>query len=529
MSTRRLLIICFFAGVFLRVLAAGFQELSHDAACFYLPNARALYEGGLGNWDGMSIAVPPLFPTLIAMLASCIPGDAGGALELAALGISIVAGALMILPVLAICQRFFPDNRTAHHGAILVTTIQPLLVRYGGDARADSFYALLFASAFSSAVALVSQPRIKDAALFGVFIGAAYLCRPEALGLPLVLAAAVLLATFLRRRQGQEPGRYFRQATVAGVVAFALLVPALAWNASFVHHKIGIWTLSPKAGILLDFDKPEKGDVFGSLNEAKTKVMHEEMLTSPQSYQTFSLTDAVMEDPGAMARALGRNLGDFAKFLPDVMGGFPFLLLLIGLVWGRRESARGLPWMVVATIAFFALSISIFYMTRRFWLPFLPLLMPWCGIGVWILSQRQLRGRLVGMGRVVVFMALATVPQSVYAAGAFDGYWWNRPERILGQRLQQAHGSGQGFVSAKGKTAWHAFGSNLLMPSSNPLSDIVVYMGHRNARFLVIDYARTRGWIARIAEQVETDERFLEVDRETDDDKDLRVFELRRP
>ena len=54
---------------------------------------RALLEGGLDNWDGVSIAVPPLFPTLVAVLASCLPGEEHAILELAALALSVVSGA----------------------------------------------------------------------------------------------------------------------------------------------------------------------------------------------------------------------------------------------------------------------------------------------------------------------------------------------------------------------------------------------------------------------------------------------------
>lgn len=525
-ATRRIMIVCFFVGLLLRFLAAGFQDLSHDAACFYLPNARALLEGGLGNWDGMTIAVPPLFPTMVAGIAAVLPGEDCGALEQAALLLSMLAGACMIFPVLGLARRFFPEREPVHHLAVIVTALQPLLVRYGGDARADSMYALLFVSAFWSATALATRPRIKDALLFGLFVGAAYLLRPEALGLPIVLAGAVIVGFVHRRRSGGDAGDYFRKASVAGVVAFAVLVPSLAWNACFVHHKIGLWTLSPKAGILLDFDKPEKGDVFGMLNESKTKVMHEEMLTSPQSYKSFSLAEAVMENPGAMARALARNLGDFAKFLPDVMGVFPFLLFAFGIFWSRGKVTRSAPWMVMATIAFFALSISIFYMTRRFWLPFLPLLMPWCGAGGLALASWLFKERPRSFTRVVVLTMVATLPQSVYSAGAFGEGWWRSSERILGDRLRERFGAEQQFVSAKGKTAWHAHGSNLLLPTSNPLADIAEYMQNREARFLVLDHARSRSWIVEIATALKSDDRFVEVERETSDEKDLRVFEL---
>ncbi|MCA8958922.1 MAG: hypothetical protein KDC38_00355, partial [Planctomycetes bacterium] len=74
-------------GLVARLLVAAYGgPLSHDAAAFYLPNARALVTGGLGNWEAMSIAVPPLFPTLVALLEPLF-----GDIEFAAYAISIVS------------------------------------------------------------------------------------------------------------------------------------------------------------------------------------------------------------------------------------------------------------------------------------------------------------------------------------------------------------------------------------------------------------------------------------------------------
>ena len=66
----------------------------------------------------------------------------------------------------------------------------------------------------------------------------------------------------------------------------------------------------------------------------------------------------------------------------------------------------------------------------------------------------------------------------------------------------------------------------MLLPTSNPLGDIVVYMRNRDARFLVLDYARARVWNTNIATAVDGDGRFREVDREKSSGKDLRVFVL---
>ena len=142
-----LLWIAFGVGIVLRFLAAGYQGISHDAAAFYLPNAQALFEGGLGNWQGMTIAIPPLFPTLVASLAHLFPGEGVDALEWAALWISIVAGAAIIWPVRDLARQFFPSEESVPRWSVVLAAIHPFLVQFGGDARADSLYTLFFTTA----------------------------------------------------------------------------------------------------------------------------------------------------------------------------------------------------------------------------------------------------------------------------------------------------------------------------------------------------------------------------------------------
>ncbi|MFQ5654657.1 MAG: glycosyltransferase family 39 protein, partial [Planctomycetota bacterium] len=259
---RRIVAGAFIGGLALRTLVAGFNGvISHDAACYYLPGARALLEHGLGHWEGMTIAAPPLFPTLVAILGRAIAD-----LEIAALSIAVLAGAAIVFPVLGLGRLLCPGADRAHAFSVLLAAVQPLSLRFGGDARADSLYALLFACALWAGLRVLWRPSARGGALFGLLVGLGYLLRPEALGLLPLLAVAASAELWRRRR---EAGPTLRRIAGAALATLLLLAPALAWNVLFVHDRVGVWTLSPQAGMLLDYGKGG-ADPFTRLNRSRT-------------------------------------------------------------------------------------------------------------------------------------------------------------------------------------------------------------------------------------------------------------------
>lgn len=520
--TARLMAAIFLLALALRFVASGFQDLSHDAACFYLPNALVLYREGLGAWEGMTIAVPPLFPTLVALLAHLFSGPDHWALEMAGLTLSIVGGALIIFPAYGIARWFFPDHPRIWLITALVAALQILSARFGGDARADSLYALFFTSAVYFGLHVLREPHWRPGAAFGFLVGLSYLLRPEALGLPLLLAVGVIWKTAqrLRHKETLEIPSWLGPAAAA----ILCLAPCLAWNMLFVHSKLGLWTLSPKAGILLDYDKGQ-GDVFGSLNADLTMTQHEERLTTPGNYREFTLVDAIRQNPGGMASNIARNMGDFFKFLPDVHGGAAFLIFIYSLWFTtrRRLAAPGSLSVLFTILLFYALSLSIFYMTRRFWLPFLPLTLPWVASGVVVIAS-QLGDRIK---LIVACYIIATLPQTLHHCGVTKNPWRGSAEQLLGEQLLQDLGPGHIYTTFKGKLTWYAQGRHLQLPTSNSLQDIVVYMKHREARYVMVDYGRRRReHVRELCDALEGSTEFRRVARQQLQKKDLQVFEL---
>lgn len=510
--------IAFGGGLALRVLGAGWSGgLSHDAAAYYLPNARALAEGGLGNWDGMTIAVPPLFPTLVALVGR-ITGD----LEIAALCISVVAGAALVFPVAGLAARIAPGRPLARRIAIAFAAVHPYLVRFSGDARADSLYVLSFATAVLLGIATLDGPRLARGAAFGLVVGVAYLLRPEALGLPVLLGAAVVVRAW-RSLGTPEWAPWARSVLAAGAGGSLLLLPALAWNVAFVHHKLGLFTLSPKAGILLDYDKVGMGDPFSPLNADKTMTLYEEKLTRPNAYQSFGIREAFREHPRSMLLSVLENIGQFYAYFGPAMGALPAIALLAGVVFAARDAgARRRLWLVLAVILFYTLALCIFYVSKRFWLPLIPLLLPWSGAGMAGL-WRRVRGERPFAAWAWIATLLLVLVQTVHKWPEND--WWQSPERSLGARLEARFGPGEVYVSRKGIVTWHARGHHVWLPTGAPLSDIAAYLSHRNARLVILEGGSRERELPPAWAELRASPAFREIDRIGEGLAEILVYE----
>ncbi|MFN0058710.1 MAG: glycosyltransferase family 39 protein [Planctomycetota bacterium] len=530
------LAVAFGCGVILRVVVAAYSGLSNDAAAFYLPGARALFTHGVTYWDGLSSAVPPLFPTLVALLAHVV-GDC----ERAALTMSIVSGAAMIFPVYGIARWQFPGRLALHRWSLLIVMLQRSSLEGSGDAKGDACYAFCFATTVWLGLGLWRRPgpiaAYGRALAFGAFLGAAYLIRPEALGLAPLLAIAVLYETWRRSRARAASGAYFRAAVGAGLLAIAALAPSLIWQVAFVHAKIGVYTLSPKAGVLQDYEKDGKDDaVLGRLNSARTMTMQEERLNSSATYQSFSPLQQFLENPRGMAKSYAKNLGKFIEYFPWAMGVVPMLLLLAGIWRCARRAAPGGVAATIATYTFYAVAFAIFYVSRRFWLALLPMAVPMAAGGALWLSQCCYSRWRVRRRWVAVALTLALLPEALHSTLKSQNRWFSSPEAALGERLRDRAGVDQNIVSQKGLVTYYAGGRHLPLPAE-PLPAILDYMKNRDARFLVLDrYRRERDSRSKEREQrrldflasVAAEPTLIEIDRESHSAADLVVYELRR-
>lgn len=178
-------------------------------------------------------AIAPLFPVVAGWIAQALAslGMSGPtALELGSALVYVLFGGLLVAPVYGIARRMGGEAIAA--GAGLATVIYPATI--GGfprvGAMAEPMYLLLVAAAWYFLLVAVDEHVLWPAALGGLFVGLAFLTRPEAL-LYLAFALGLLLvATWLSRKSSFAFRRVAANAGIA-LVMFSLIagpyLPAL--------------------------------------------------------------------------------------------------------------------------------------------------------------------------------------------------------------------------------------------------------------------------------------------------------------
>jgi hypothetical protein len=179
----------------------------------------------------MSGSHAPLFPAFANWIARSLAsiGLTGAvALELSTVLIYVLFGGLLVAPVYGIARRMGSEATAA--GAGLATMFYPAMLGSLPQAAAivEPMYLLLVAAAWYFLLVAVDEQVLWPAAIGGLFVGLAYLTRPEALIYLAIALGLLLVATWLSRRQTFAMRRVVANIAIA-LVMFALIAgPHLA-------------------------------------------------------------------------------------------------------------------------------------------------------------------------------------------------------------------------------------------------------------------------------------------------------------
>lgn len=187
-------------------------------------------------------------PPLAALLAA--PLAAAGADPVAALTVvAVLCAAAAALPLHALARRMFDGD--AANGAVLLYAVTPPLVRIGSTALAEPpLFLLGLLSVLAALRALRHWRPARDAALAGLWGGAAFLARPEGLAL-LPLAALAPIPGGAGR-----PWRHRLLGAAAAVALFAAL--AGPWTAAGGARRDRVEVIPGKsASVLVGLSTPE--------------------------------------------------------------------------------------------------------------------------------------------------------------------------------------------------------------------------------------------------------------------------------
>lgn len=386
---------CLLAGLLLPVMFAQSDlGLKNEDSFEYVTGGLSLLRGnGYKALSGRTQTVfPPGFPLTIAAGAAFLSDGVRSAKA-----VSWLSSGISVLLVFLLARRWFGTPQ-ALVAALFFATI-PLRVWLAQQALSESLYVMLILLALWM---FSESRRITQSIGLGLVLGWAYLTRPEAMILILILLS-IMLARFVRTPEG---GRHM-VACIAGLII--VILPYVLW----LSIQVGHFAITGKAG----------GEVAHGMQRVQGK-RDVEMRTLSKDDSAIVIEAA---SPGLRELILHcvRNLGPLKNSLLVNTGVQPIAggLLLLGLLEVFKRALQGRLWQFLLLQLFFALHLLLylpFWIDSRFLYPGMVALCVWMAVGAialfkWIREGWEEPGRATAFAGVTVTIFVLSI------VGSFAG------------------------------------------------------------------------------------------------------------
>jgi 4-amino-4-deoxy-L-arabinose transferase-like glycosyltransferase len=428
----------------------------------YIDAAKNFFAGNISA--GFGSIYPPGYPLLIAGVFGFVRDW-----ELAGQLVSVAFGVGLLVPLFLLLRDMF-DERVAGV-ACLLASLSPFLARYSAHVRSESPY--LFFTTLALWLLAQGMDQNRPGRFFGgaLVAGFAYLVRPEAVGL-LVLIPGLL--AFRRMALGQPDwtivGKY-TALLATGFLLFALpyivylSIGSGEWGA--LSRKAGI-TLAinlEKAGIV-DIDKAVASGDFESLDFFHLIRRH------PLQYAAKVVTDLPLA-VGAYFEIL------YFSYAPFLLIGLFFAFR--GQFWRRRE------FLLLGFVLFYLLGLTMILVRRRYSLQLVPVSLGWCAIGVlwvWQYCRTSLgpRASPIALASIAAFFLAATLPKTLSAISPEKAY-----VREAGRYLGKLNQDGALKVAVLDERITYYAGAQTLSLFGVRETGLEKYLRDRKADFLAAE------------------------------------------
>jgi 4-amino-4-deoxy-L-arabinose transferase-like glycosyltransferase len=386
-----------------QVAAPAVVTRSSDALLALAVIAAALVRGGLAYWHGLALEqegveyvriaenllngrgyvgifnngtqlnFPPLYPLMIAAL-SLITGSG----EWAARVINIAFGAALVVPMFKISERLY--GRRAAIAVAALVVFHPVLIAAGASTYSEGPYLTLMMFAMLCLTRWVADRRPASGVAAGVFMGLAYLIRPEAFLIAGLCVVAGLVSTmFVVQRRATWIG------TLAMAAAFALV--ALP-NVAFLTYSTGHFRIEAKGTLAYQWgQRMNQGmSYYEAANAIGPDLSDVGVFMRPNleiiNSTSFSARDYFVFVMTAVQRNVAWIVSVIAKGKPF---GSPWLFTLVALglcrsAWDRRRAVTEGMMLALAAMFVFVL-LAVQWISFRYFIPVLGVLLFWAGKG----------------------------------------------------------------------------------------------------------------------------------------------------
>ncbi|MFO8079212.1 MAG: glycosyltransferase family 39 protein [Armatimonadota bacterium] len=451
----------------------------------YMQGAKSLVAGeGYFSVTGSPLLLfPPGYPLLIAGL---IP--IAGSPELAGRIVSILLSTASI-PLVYLVVRHF-GSRLLGVSAAGLFAILPQRVWQSAMILSDASFLFLVLLMLIFAQLWFGRDRLYMAGLAGAAAGAAYLVRPEALGMFLVVLLVALIAFRFRRR------------ILVGALIAAILCGTLAWPyVSFIHQHTGKWQLSTKAE--LNWSMAQEM-VLGEGFEGKLFEVGEDG-------SRVALEPVV--NPVAVAKRAAYNEARMLVHLAKLTTPAPYCLAglgLLSLLFYERYSTRTPGAIaVLIVLALPLIYLSIFHFEDRTLIqPTLLVLLLGAAGGLHLIDLFKNHAARVALllGAVVAFSMLAYNVPNLTGPG-MDRY---APVHEQADWIARNYPAARGMVGRNWYLAYLLEIPHHTRPVA-PLEDIIAYAKHYQADFVVLPKSGGHWTVGQFVNSPEPDAHLVQV------------------
>ena len=428
------------------------QGIAFDSAAYGFI-ARDFLKGNFAK--GLSSPVPPFYSFLIFLLS---PDTAH--VEVVGRFVSLFFGTLAIIPLFYLVKEAL-GQKVAIFSALFYS-FHPYLVTYSGMLLTETTYWGLFVlSVYFFWTGLKSQ-RVWRAIPSGVFLGLAYLTRPEGIGYVLVYLIWAVVYGCLK-------GEWFKRSVFIGALILSVFIFVLSYVIS-IHQETGQWLISKKAVAI-------QSELFSN--------------DTGQPDSSKVAQQGKSAGKGSTILMLAKNM---IRFVPSVafryLRAYHFslwLFLFFGLI---RVRQKAIPYelFVGSLVLFHLLSLSAWLpSTTRFSVPVVPLSLLWAGAGVFEIKRYLEKMKGKNAERVifllVVVVILSQLPQSLKPERSFRS-----EQKKVGLWLKQNTPQDAIIMSNSPQEAFYADREFVLLPPGVPV------LGNPGKSYPeIIGYAKTKG------------------------------------
>jgi 4-amino-4-deoxy-L-arabinose transferase-like glycosyltransferase len=295
-------------------LLAGILLLALAARIYAFPIARVIAADGISyvniarsifRGEGFSGAnhFPPLYPLLIGTM-NLLAGDD----ELAGKLISLLMGMLLVLPVYLLGKELF--SRRVGAIAALFVALSPSLVKLSSEVLTQTTYLALLLSGLYCLWRSARDVQMRWGVAAGLFCGAAYLTRPEAIVVLAACTGMILFLTYVEGAKGLVPLKSF---AVVWAAFFLMASPYLL----LLHDLNGTWQLTGKSSVTL-------ADSLGWYLDRPD-------LKREPTFAGIGYLDVIRQYPDFLWKNGLRNLN---TLIDETLPAHVWVLLLLGIVAG---------------------------------------------------------------------------------------------------------------------------------------------------------------------------------------------------